>query len=118
MSALDLTQEVIDKASKEAVEGAKRVMKSDLVEAILYGSCARGDFHADSDIDIALITKCGRTEIDKYNDALAWVATEIIAKYLSAIVNFACIPEDEYREKKRWYFYYKNIDVEGKIIYG
>lgn len=118
MSVLDLTQDVIDKASKEAVEGAKRVMKSDLVEAILYGSCARGDFHADSDIDIALITKCDRMEVKKYDYDLSWVATDIAMEYLSAIISFSCIPENEFLEKKSWYFYYRNIDLEGKVLYG
>ena len=39
------------------------------------------------------------------------VATELAMKYF-AIVNFVCIPYEEYIEKRRWYAYFKNIAKE------
>jgi tRNA nucleotidyltransferase (CCA-adding enzyme) len=74
------------------------LMKNDIVEVILYGSCARGDYTADSDIDIALITNCDRNEVKKYDDGIDEIATELAMKYF-AIVNFVCIPYDEFNEK-------------------
>ena len=38
-------------------------------------------------------------------------------KYL-AIVNFVCLPEKEFEEKKEWYSCYKNIEMEGEVLYG
>lgn len=61
---------LISKVKKEAVYSAHRLMGADLAEMILYGSCARGDYGKDSDIDIALLTKCGRMEAK--NMMTAW----------------------------------------------
>ncbi|MBQ8231425.1 MAG: nucleotidyltransferase domain-containing protein [Lachnospiraceae bacterium] len=117
MYDLMLNHETINIVKKEAACMASDLMKSDLVEAILYGSCARGDFAEDSDIDIALITKCSRMEVKKYDEELAHIATDLAMKYF-AIVNFVCLPVDEYIEKKAWYAYFRNIDKEGEILYG
>ncbi|MDE6014224.1 MAG: nucleotidyltransferase domain-containing protein [Acetatifactor sp.] len=40
----------------------KTVMERGLIKVVLYGSCARGDYTQDSDIDIALVTACDRLE--------------------------------------------------------
>lgn len=61
---LNLSNEIIEKIKVEATEEIKEIMFSDLIQVILYGSCARGDYHADSDVDIALLTKCDRYVID------------------------------------------------------
>lgn len=63
-------------------------------KVILYGSCARGDFTDDSDIDIALLINCDRMEAKKYEEGLASAATELAMKYF-AIVNFVSIPYEE-----------------------
>ena len=117
MYDLALTEETINSVKKEAAGLTSELMKDDLAEIILYGSCARGDYSEDSDIDIALITKCDRREVKKYEEALADIATTLAMKYF-AIVNFVCLPYEEFCEKKTWYTYFHNIDVEGEILYG
>ncbi|MCM1181914.1 MAG: nucleotidyltransferase domain-containing protein [Roseburia sp.] len=113
----DLTNNVIEKIKYESVPIVKKALGDDLCDIILYGSCARGDFNKDSDIDIALLTKCGRIESGRYGHVLAQIATEFALKYF-AIVNFVCLPKEEYDEKKEWYPYFKNINQEGISIYG
>lgn len=107
----------INIVKEEAASLVSKLMKEDLVEVILYGSCARGDFTEDSDIDIALITKCSRLEVKKYDGELAYVTTTLAMKYF-AIVNFVCLPFDEFTEKKVWYAYFRNIAKEGEVLYG
>lgn len=114
---LDLNGEIIEKIKVEATEMVKEIMRPDLVQVILYGSCVRGNYTKDSDVDIALLMKCNRYEAKKYDDALAKIATELAMKYF-AIVNFVSLPYDEFIEKKTWYGYFKNIDTEGEILYG
>ena len=99
------------------VDKIKDFMKSDLVEIILYGSCARGDYTEDSDIDIALITKCDRLEAKKYSSELAGLATELALNYF-VVVNFVCLPYEEYIAKNEWYEYFRNIREEGEHLYG
>ena len=114
---LGLDQNIIEKVKSESILLICDAMGKDIRKIILYGSCSRGDFSADSDIDIALIVACERTEINKYSDLLAEAATKLATKYL-AIVNFVCLPEKEFEERKEWYPYYKNIDREGELLYG
>lgn len=112
-----LAQETIDNVKKDLVPMVCNALENDLIRVVLYGSCARGDFSEDSDIDIALLTKCDRMEAKKYLDVLAEIATELAKKYL-AIVNFVCLPKKEFDEKKSWYPYFKNIEREGELLYG
>ncbi len=114
---LSLTNTVIENTSRDAVIAVKSALTDDIVKVILYGSCARGTYDEDSDVDIALITKCDRIEAKKYDDALAKISTELALKYF-AIVNFVSIPEKEFQEKRSWYKYFKNIDTEGVLLYG
>ena len=80
MRDLALTEKDIQVAKEKVVEKAQSVLKTDLVKVILYGSCARGDYHADSDIDVALLTKCNRDDVKKYNNALGDIATDFASK--------------------------------------
>ena len=117
MDNLILTNEIIADVKKEAFDSAYELIGSDLIKIILYGSCARGDYTDDSDIDIALLTRCSRTEVKKYNDALDMIATQLAMKYF-AIVNFVCLPHDEFMKNKARYEYFQNIDQEGEVLYG
>lgn len=69
MKELVLNQKTIECIKTEAIQSVKKLMGNDLKEIILYGSCARGDFTADS--DIVLITAGDRMSIRKYDDGLA-----------------------------------------------
>ena len=117
MPELILTDDVIAKIKHEAVELVRELLKDDLVKVVLYGSCARGDYTEDSDVDIALIVKKDRSEFTKYNSGLAAIATELAMKYF-AVVNFVCLPYDEYQDRKEWYEYFRNIAMEGEVLYG
>lgn len=117
MNELILDERTINVVKLEAAKLASELIQDELVEVILYGSCARGDYTDDSDIDIALITKCDRLEVKKYDDALAGIATALAMKYF-VIINFVCLPYEEFVEKKTWYAYFRNIDREGEVLYG
>lgn len=114
---MTLNYNILDKVKREATEMVKMLMGSDLAEVILYGSCARGDYTDDSDIDIALLINGNRMEAKKYDDSLAEISTRLAMKYF-VVVNFASLPYDEFLEKRTWYGYFRNIDVEGEVLYG
>ncbi len=96
---IGLNSDIIEKIKTEAPDMIIKFMKKDLVKMLLYGSCARGDFKENSDVDIALLTKGQREDNWKYNDKIDEVATEFALKYF-AVVNFVLLPYDEFEEKK------------------
>ena len=116
MVDLILTDKAIEVAKDEIVEKTQNLLQSDLVKVILYGSCARGDYKADSDVDIALLTRCDREAAKKYYHALADIATDFAMKHYQ-VVNLVCLPYDEFQEKKDWYPYFRNIEKEGQVLY-
>ena len=48
---------------------------------------------------------------------LAEIVTELAMKYF-AVVNFVCLPYEEYAVKNKWYAYFRNIREEVEILYG
>lgn len=114
---LSMTDEIIADSCRLAADMTADLLGDNLVSIILFGSCARGDYSADSDIDIALITKSGRQEDKNYRSGLAEIATEIAMRTF-AVVNFICIPKEEFDRNRSWYLFYRNIVSEGKVLYG
>ena len=112
-----LNDVVIQMIKQDCIVPIQELMKDDLKRIVLYGSCARGNYTADSDVDIAILTRCNRWESKKYDEGLADLATELAMKYF-AVVNFVCLPYDEYLNKKEWYAYFRNIEKEGEVLYG
>lgn len=117
MQEIALNDRIIEKVKEEVPALVQKLMQDDLIEIILYGSCARGDYTEDSDVDIALIVKSDRIEAKKYVSGLTEIATEFAMKYF-AVVNFVCLPYQEFSEKKDWYMYFQSIEKEGQVLYG
>ena len=77
MDTLIMDDIVIEEVKNDAVMRIKTLMKSDLVKMILYGSYARGDYNTDSDVDIAIITKCNRMEGKKYAEVASSLSLSV-----------------------------------------
>lgn len=107
----------IERTKEYIRENMPKLLKDDLVKIVMYGSCARGDYNDDSDVDIALLTRCGRMDAKKYDDKLMDVVTDV-AMDIGTVVQYVCIPFDEYEDNKGWYSYFGNIEKDGVAIYG
>lgn len=117
MVDLSLQMDNIQKVKKEVVILIHEKIQDDIEKVILYGSCARGDYTEDTDIDIALLTNCNRNGAKKYSKMLAEIATEMAMEYY-VVINFVCIPCIEFIQKKTWYPYFKSIERDGEVLYG
>lgn len=98
------------------VKDIPAALHDDCRQIILYGSCARGNFNDDSDVDIAILTECDRVQAKKYTPQLDDIAAKIGMDTM-AVVNFVCLPLKEFNEKKGWYPYFMNIERDGIILY-
>lgn len=114
-TAYDLTN-VLERVKTATIEVIPAIMPTDCRRIILYGSCARGDYSKDSDVDIAILTDSDREEIKKYEKSIDEAAAKI-GKETLAVVNYLCLPISEFEEKKSWYPFFMNIDRDGVLLY-
>lgn len=112
--AYELNSQVVNAVIAEIKPMIFSLLKDNVVKIILFGSCSRGDYRPDSDIDIAILTKTDRDENKKYTYDLAEISTEMAMKYLT-VVNFICIPDDDFNRLKT-YSLFMNIKKEGKEL--
>ena len=99
----------------QIVEIYRSVFGSDIVEILLYGSYARGDYDSESDIDIAAIVHGERSTLQK-KLKIVWDKAADIGFDNDVVVSLTVIPAQEYDEYKSRLPYYRNIAMEGKKI--
>lgn len=88
-----------------------------LRQVILYGSYARGDFKADSDVDIMILLDMTDMESKKYSKQLSYMTYDFNLDHDIDIKPI--VKSKEFFEK--WvvnYPFYANIQREGVILYG
>lgn len=105
---------ILIKALLQMSSDLSKVYGDYLVKIVLYGSYARGEQTAESDVDIALFLKNGNTE--KMHDEM----TDIVVDYeLNQGVTLSVVPI-EYEQYQAWNKalpFYQNIDKEGLILW-
>lgn len=91
------------------------VYGENIVEILLYGSYARGDYNNASDIDIVAIVHGERYDLQQKLDRIWDVSSDLELEY-ETIVSPTVIPFNEYMEYKEILPYYRNIQKEGILI--
>lgn len=76
-----MSEEKIRMVSKMFAEEAKKLYGNKLQNVILYGSCARGDYQADSDIDIMLLLNVERDSLAEERKKIFAIADRIDLAY-------------------------------------
>lgn len=92
----------------------RNIYGDSLERIVLYGSYARGEQTAESDIDIALLVNDRNTE--KMHDKM----TDIVVDYeLEQGVTLSVVPieVDQYMEWNKILPFYKNIEKEGIVLW-
>lgn len=85
-----------------------------LKEVILYGSYARGDYEADSDVDVAIILDIPQGAETAYHDKLIDIVDDIDTKYdYEVLLSPILIRYATYEEWKEVLPFYKNVAHEG-----
>lgn len=110
-----MTEEKIRDVLRIFAEEAKEIYGSKLEGIILYGSCARGDFSDDSDIDVLILLNVSpkdisaqRSKIEDVTDHLGWDYDVVLAPVFQSA--------DVYRKYAPVSVFYQNVQKEGVRI--
>lgn len=101
----------------EIVDETKKLLKEDVYKIVLYGSCARGDYDGESDIDIMIIVNCRKEEVFRYRKQISKVASRIGLKN-DMEVSLLLRDKDTFEQGGDVLPFYKNILKEGVALYG
>ena len=76
-----ITKGKIDSAMNDLSAQAKAIYGDKLKEIILFGSCARGEFDNESDVDIMILLDVQNDEVKEEQEKLAPVIWNLDVKY-------------------------------------
>lgn len=93
----------------------KSVYGEKLVQVILYGSYARGDFSDDSDIDIVALVHGDRQSLQEQLKTV-WDQTCDLELEYEMVLSPTVIPYEEFQQYRDDLPYYRNIANEGVNI--
>ncbi len=110
-------QKAMQNLIEQYVEVIKKIYGSHVRQIILYGSYARGDFRADSDIDIMILLDLSDLELKAYGNQLSYMTYDFNMDYDLDIKPIAK-SESHFNKWVMNYPFYANIHKEGVVLYG
>lgn len=110
-------QKAMQNLIEQYVEAIKKIYGSHVRQVILYGSYARGDFRADSDIDIMILLDLSDFELKAYGNQLSYMTYDFNMDYDLDIKPIAK-SESHFNKWVMNYPFYANIHKEGVVLYG
>ncbi|MBO5247086.1 MAG: nucleotidyltransferase domain-containing protein [Eubacterium sp.] len=109
------TEIQLNRITRAMVDCYRVVYGDDIVEIVLFGSYARGNYTEDSDIDIVALVH-GSREVLQAKLKKVWDMSAELGLENDIIVSPMVVPYDEFVKYKQTLPYYRNIAEEGKKI--
>ena len=101
---------------QEYVLAIRKIYGVHLKQVILYGSYARGDFHADSDVDIMLLVDLSEEQINIFSDELSELGFDYNVThdiwFMPVVKNI-----EHFQYWCQAYPFYSNVAKEGISLY-
>lgn len=97
------------------IDEVKQILGADFQRAVVYGSYARGDYHGESDIDIAIFTDRQPQDFYKLINMISEVTFEYNVKY-DIILSPVFQNTNEYHRMMKVMPYYQSIQREGILV--
>ena len=110
-----MTDERIREVMESFASQAKSVYGTKLHQIVLYGSCARGDYQQDSDIDVCVVVENGAFNHENYGAVLLEISRAVKFKYDIDLVMVE--QRKAVSEKHRKDLVYSDIFSKGKRFY-
>ena len=109
------TEIQLNRITRAMVDCYRVVYGDDIVEIVLFGSYARGNYTEDSDIDIVALVH-GSREVLQAKLKKVWDVSAELGLENDIIVSPMVVPYDEFVKYRQTLPYYRNIAEEGKKI--
>lgn len=109
------TQSQLDEILQKVANGSKDIFGSKLNSVILFGSYARGDFDAESDIDILILVDLPSTELANYRTHIDSLCGKMLWEY-GMVVSAIEKDIETYNQYVDVLPFYKNIVKDGVKI--
>ena len=106
------TKKELDYVLDNLVEKVKALFGEKLKDVILFGSYARGDYNADSDIDVMIIADIAETDIMKHIYTISEYLGEFLIDY-DIVISPVIESYNRYQEYKDVIPFLKNVQKEG-----
>lgn len=110
-----LTNQEVKKVVAELCNSVASLFPQNKIEAILFGSYARGDAELGSDIDVLILVDASRQDISARNWQVGDLAAELLLDY--GIVVSPIVENRDYFNRNMGILpFYRNVDREGVRI--
>lgn len=111
-----MTKELINRAVSRYAEEAKNIYGLKLYQVILFGSCARGDYDEESDIDIMILLDVPREAIPDERSRTAEISSKLDEEFDYDVL-FAPVVEskDIFMKYQNAMPFFSNVMKEGKV---
>lgn len=110
-----MTKTEMQQAVNEFAEEAKRIYGAKLKEIILYGSCARGDFTPESDIDLMILLDVPGEEIN-FERRRIYDISDRLDRYYNVVLTPVFQNYEVYRKYMDASVFFQNVQREGVRI--
>ena len=108
-----LSADELNQLSQEVKQALTELYGERLNRVILYGSYARGDFHAESDVDYMVVLNDSEIQAGKEIWFLGERASDLTDQF-GAFVSFKTTPLEKYSSSDL--LFYQNVRREGKPL--
>lgn len=107
-----LTDQEVKKIVGELCGSLASLFPQDQIEAILFGSYARGDAEPGSDIDVLLLVDASRQDISERNWQIGDIVAELLLDY-GIVVSPIVENRDYFNKNVDVLPFYRNVEREG-----
>lgn len=110
-----MTEAKIREVVQKFAEEVKKIYGNKLKEIILYGSCARGDFAQDSDIDIMILLDVPQDKINSERRRIYDISDRLDLNY-DVVLTPVFQNYQTYKKYMSVSVFYQNVQKEGVKI--
>lgn len=109
--------EVLQQILSNMESVSQKTIGDKLVKIILYGSCARGQWSDESDIDIMLLIDDSEENIKKYDIEISKIVFDLSLKH-NVLLSVILKNYKQFSKYQEALPFYRNVHEEGIEIYG